>query len=363
MKIIHTADIHLDSKVESSLPPVLAKERRLEILDTFAQLVDYAKDQGVSIVIIAGDLFDKPHVRKGVRRRLLSIIKENEGIDFLYLKGNHGKSDFLEDVDWDDMPANLKTFTEEEWTAYEYGKVVISGREISEENIRTIPVNLILDESKCNIVVLHGREPGYVGSDKTPVIPIQQFKGKFIDYMALGHTHEFTEGRIDDRGSYCYPGVLCGRSFTECGRKGFVLLDINDDSGRLSASFVPFDDRCFYESEAPVNEKMQNEDVKKAVAEALKDARSKDFVRVVLTGKKAMDFDVDISGIEEEYSRQYYFFKLVDKSSIEIDYEAYVGDRSLKGEFVRLMQGENLPEEEKASIIDLGMRAILGEEV
>ena len=47
----------------------------------------------------------------------------------------------------------------------------------------------------------------------------------------------------------------------------------------------------------------------------------------------------------------------------DIDYESYREDRSLKGEFVRLLEGEDLPEEERALIIETGMRAIMGEDI
>ena len=52
-----------------------------------------------------------------------------------------------------------------------------------------------------------------------------------------------------------------------------------------------------------------------------------------------------------------------DKTSVKIDYESYREDRSLKGEFVRLLEGEDLPEEERALIIETGMRAIMGEDI
>ncbi|MBR1629331.1 MAG: DNA repair exonuclease, partial [Lachnospiraceae bacterium] len=244
MKIIHVADLHLDSKIESSLSPEQTRERRLEMLETFSRMVAYAEEQKVSVILISGDLFDKPHIRKSARRRVFEEIVQHPDIDFLYLKGNHGKNDFLSDIPEEELPKNLRMF-EEEWTTYEYGNIVISGREITEENVKTMSVNLILDESKFNIVTLHGQEPGYVGRDRTHSIQLSQFKGKFIDYLALGHVHSYKFGRLDERGVCCYPGCLEGRNFHECGEKGFVLLDIDEDSWQLDAAFVPFASRQF----------------------------------------------------------------------------------------------------------------------
>ena len=44
MKLIHCADLHLDSPMESNLSPEQAKERKNEILGTFAKLVRLAQE-------------------------------------------------------------------------------------------------------------------------------------------------------------------------------------------------------------------------------------------------------------------------------------------------------------------------------
>ena len=58
MKIIHTADVHLDSKLNRHLDDRRAKERRDELLITFQRMVQYADKEGVEAILIAGDLFD-----------------------------------------------------------------------------------------------------------------------------------------------------------------------------------------------------------------------------------------------------------------------------------------------------------------
>ena len=43
MKIIHCADLHLDSKMESNLDREAASMRRDELLDTFERMVRYCQ--------------------------------------------------------------------------------------------------------------------------------------------------------------------------------------------------------------------------------------------------------------------------------------------------------------------------------
>ena len=72
MKIIHCADLHLDSKIDT-IPTDKARVRRDEILRTFEKLCAYAVKNDVSAVIIAGDMFDTSRVSIKTRSRM-SII-------------------------------------------------------------------------------------------------------------------------------------------------------------------------------------------------------------------------------------------------------------------------------------------------
>ena len=56
MKIIHTADLHLDSPLGTNLSLLKQKERKRELLLNLERLIEYAKNQSVKIIIIAGDL-------------------------------------------------------------------------------------------------------------------------------------------------------------------------------------------------------------------------------------------------------------------------------------------------------------------
>ena len=361
MKIIHVADLHLDSKMESNLPIEKARERREELLETYERMVEYADANRVRVILIAGDFFDKKHNRKSVRKRVLEQVRRHPGIDFLYLRGNHDDSDFLIDEKPSNIPSNLKSFREDEWVSYDYGDVVITGREIRCDNARLLANNLVLDQARCNIVTLHGQEMESDGPDRAEIINRSEFRGKNIDYLALGHVHSYKEGRLDDRGVWAYSGCLEGRGFDECGKKGFVLLDVTD--GQITSEFIPFARRTLHEVNVDLNEEMSMPDVIEAVNENLRSIPSDDLVKIVLNGKIHMDLDLDLGRIRRTFLDRFYYVKVKDKTSVKIDYESYREDRSLKGEFVRLLEGEDLPEEERALIIETGMRAIMGEDI
>ena len=82
MKIIHCADIHLDSKMSANLTKEKARERKTELLTTFQNMVAYGAEQGVAAIIIAGDLFDTKNVSATARNVVKDLIQGHPQIAF-----------------------------------------------------------------------------------------------------------------------------------------------------------------------------------------------------------------------------------------------------------------------------------------
>ncbi len=358
MKFIHTADLHLDSKMETHLSPEKAGQRRREILDTFSRLVEFAEQEDVRAILISGDLFDKTHIRKVAKRRVWDEIIAHPDIDFLYLRGNHDQSDFL---DGEVLPDNLVLFSEEEWKKKTYGNICIYGRELTEANAKTITTNLVPNRINTNLVMLHGQESEYEGEDRTEIVNLAQLRDKYIDYLALGHIHRYKCQRLDDRGVYCYPGALEGRGFDECGEKGFVLLEIEE--GKVQHRFIPFASRRIWVVPVETDVQDTTTDIIVKVGEAVAGTPEKDLCRVELQGWRQMESEIDTRRIERSFSQRFFYFEVRDKTRIQIDYENFVNDHSLKGAFIRLLRDEEMPEEEREKIIEIGMKAIMGEEI
>ena len=89
MKLIHCADIHLDSALATSLTRQEARRRNDELLETFIKMMDYAQREKVRAVLVAGDLFDSENGREAVRKRILEAVAAHTQVDFLVLSGNH----------------------------------------------------------------------------------------------------------------------------------------------------------------------------------------------------------------------------------------------------------------------------------
>ena len=96
MKILQVSDLHLEggyNRVGSEKNKILKEEG----LDSFAQTIEIAKKEGVEVVLICGDLFDKLVVRKSIKKFVVDKISSVPQIKFFYCLGNHDHKSIFED--------------------------------------------------------------------------------------------------------------------------------------------------------------------------------------------------------------------------------------------------------------------------
>ncbi len=364
MKIIHCADIHLDSPLSRLGETEKRKERKAELIKAFKNMISYAADHEVKVVIIAGDLFDQSHVSATAKNAVLSCVKDNPGIDFYFLKGNHDKCDFPGEAD--DIPDNFRMFTDE-WTTYELGEnITLTGVELNKDNTQSIYERLHLDVTHFNIVTMHGQDAESSGKNDAQTVSIRDLKNRNIDYLALGHIHTYKEGRLDARGEYCYPGCLESRGYDETGEHGFIVLDINGRERSYSDIKVCNPIRETHVIKVDISGLMSSSDMVSEIDVALRDNHFsiRDLVKVELTGSLDIECEKNTDFIEKQFEGRFFDFKLKDNTELKVNYNDFKLDESLKGEFIRTVEAEpGISEEEKAEIIRIGIKALMGEEI
>lgn len=362
MRIIHCADLHLDSKMTANLTKEQAKERKMEILNTFTRMVDYASENQIEVILIAGDLFDTRNVSATARNAVRDAIEMHPQIDFLYLKGNHDNDNFLSRLE--EIPQNLKLFSDT-WKSYRYGSVVITGLELNRENQITAYNSLVLSQDDYNIVTLHGQDSTYGVKDKAEVIAISELKNKNIDYLALGHVHGYKKEQLDARGTYCYSGCLEGRGFDECKDKGFVVLDVDENTHQMTHTFIPFANRQLYTLDVDVTDCMTSKEAAERMEQVSNEngISSRSLVKFVLVGNVDIECEMNLEYLAQLFQGKFYFEKVSDHTSLKIDYSDYEKDESLKGEFIRMVSNSDLDEQKKSEIIRCGIQALSGEDI
>ncbi len=365
MRIIHCADLHLDSKLNTNLEGEKRKLRRAELNGSFARMIDYAKEYGIEAIIIAGDLFDTANISVSVRDMVRDAVINSPEIEFFYLKGNHDVENFISGLE--EPPKNLHLFGSD-WKSYELrNNVVITGAELDGYNTNTLYDNLVLDVDKLNIVTLHGQEVGYTSKKRNTAenIDINRLKNKCIDYLALGHIHSYRLKPLDSRGVYCYSGCVEGRGFDECGDHGFVLLEIDENDNSIEPVFIPFAKRKIYELEVDVSGADGSLKAVDMISDTLDNMgiSPASMVKLILTGNVDVSVELSVSLITERLADRFFYVTTEDRTKTLVDYDEYKNESSLKGEFVRLVYAdESLDENTKSEIIRCGIRALSGEE-
>ncbi len=352
LRFIHCADIHLGSKMEAKLPRTKVEQRRSEVRATFHRMIDYARDNDVTAILLSGDVFDSDRPLRRDKEFFYNIVRENPDIDFLYLRGNHDSKESYKE----EGLSNLKAFSSE-WTTYSYGDVDITGIELVQENNLSLYSTLSLDRERKNIVMLHGTACEQSGDG---LVNLRELKNRNIDYLALGHYHSYKEDALDTRGRYAYSGCLEGRGFDETGEKGFVLIEVGE---KINAVFVPFALRTIRELFVDVGDCSNAYRCYKKICET-QEWNSGDLLRVNLLGEIVFDNDTLVSSVTEYLGEKCYFVSVKDKTMRHFDIEDFEGDLSLRGEFIRTVIADTkYSDEEKQKIIVYGLRALEGREV
>lgn len=357
MKIIHCADIHLGASMRTHLSLEQSNERKEELLKTFSDMINYAQNNKIQCILIAGDLLDSAYADIKTRNVVIDLISSNPSIDFYYLCGNHDEDSLL--LLNDELPKNLHTFNND-WTSYNLNGAILTGAILGENNAN-LYTKLNLDPQEFNIVLLHGGETRGKDFSTPDTVNFDALKNKNIDYLALGHIHSFKTGKLDKRCTYAYSGCLEGRGFDECGQKGFVVLDLEPTG--MTLNFVPFGKRELHEIEVDISDCHTSQEITAKVNSALAPIPRKDLVRVIFVGEYDENTQKYFNLITMDAQNKFYYFTYKDKTTPRLNLSVFENDISIAGEFVRTVNASDLSEERKQKVILLGLKALKGEEV
>ena len=233
-KILHTADIHLDSPLRSlAMRDEALKEKVQTATRTaFSRVVAAAIEEGVAALLISGDLFDGAERSAHTGAFLVSQLDflRDAGIRVFCVKGNHdAENPVTGGIPW---PDNVHVFgaaggkVELEEGVWIHG-VSFSGRH-AEDSL--LPKFKAPEEGAVNIAMLHTSLSGAAEHDPYAPCSVEDLSDMGFDYWALGHVHKASIHSKDPW--IVMPGTPQGRDIGESGRKSATLITIGD-SGRI----------------------------------------------------------------------------------------------------------------------------------
>lgn len=364
IRILHTADVHLGREFPSLREK--GPEYRRQLLATFEQIIDLAVRQNVSLLLIAGDLFDTNAVLGTPIRTVLAAFKklETAGIRVCVLPGTHdmyGEDSIYRFVG---LPSNVMVFTPQHAShMYEdldltvYGKA-FDGKLVGTSSLQGLSLSA---DSKLHVGMAHCslRVEGVIEKE-TMLVDKSEISGSGFDYLALGHWHSFRD---------CSQGATkafyCGSPepiYMDQKGAGSVALVTIHDKGKVDVQRIRVGSKAFDEMTINVELLKTIEDITQTVSTK---ADPNLILEVTLEGVPNLDHELDPHELEEELGGRFFCLRVMDRTSERLDdvpMEDYPQD-TVAGGFIRAMEAKmtQCPPDEKgiyAEALRLGFALI-----
>ncbi len=224
IKLLHAADLHLDSPF-AGLPPEQAASRRASQRRLAAFLCRLADQRGCQLLLLAGDIFDSIQPYPETLEVLRSAFSACHARIFI-APGNHDY--WTANGPWSlHWPDNVHIFRSSVPQAVPLPDLdcTIYGAAFTAPEMPGLLRDFHTDAAHA-VMVLHA-DAAQKTSPYSPVTP-PQIAASGLQYLALGHIHSRSGLRRAGETYYAWPGCPEGRGFDECGPKGVLELTLGD---------------------------------------------------------------------------------------------------------------------------------------
>ena len=323
MKLLHSADWHLDSPIYGRTQDQTDLLRGA-LLQLPHKVVTVAREAHCDLMLLSGDLFDGAYTPESLEA-VKTALKEAE-IPLFISPGNHdfvgAASPWLTEV-W---PENVHIFTSrtvESIPLPELDCRVYGAAFTAMEDAGLLEDFCLQGAEKWHLGVFHG-DPTMVDSPYGP-ITAEQVRASGLSYLALGHIHK--GGSFQTGNTLCaWPGCPMGRGFDELEQKGVNIVTLEDG---CTIRFLPLEVPRFYDWELEAGA-----DAAATISSHLPGAGSQDFYRITLTGESE---PIDCDALRAQFS-QFPNLQLRDRTVPPIDLWASIGSDTLEGAYFGMLQ-------------------------
>lgn len=358
-RFLHSSDFHLGSYFYSSdLPVELVENRRENIWASIESLFSYAREKKVDCIFLCGDLFNENYVTVSILERLNSLFKSVPETKIFIIFGNHDPYSKESKFRYLNLSSNVFVFEDDRVHCFEFEDYNVYGISYTDRilNKPSYFEDIQLDSEKINILMLHTDiiMPNFNYMN----LSLSDIENLGFDYVALGHIHK--PQKIRD--NIIYPGSLEPLSFKETGFHGAIFGEFEDR--KLYTKLLPLSSSIFtlvnYELKESFDFYYLLEYLKKNVVAEDKN----NYIRLILTGKLPMGFDLDIMGLEEALKKYVYYIEVIDNTEENYDIEKILdlNRENQIGIFIDKVNALNESIDIKEKILKYGLNALMRED-
>ncbi len=357
IKILHCADLHLDSPM-AALGITKAELRRNDLRAAFTALTLSAKMNKVDFLIISGDLFDSEFVTKDTIALLKREFESIPECKIIIAPGNHDPFTSGSCYRRGEFPDNVYIFSSPELSYFDFPEMntTVYGWAFTKEHMPSAPLDdfTVENPSRINILAAHGDldRPDSVYCN----IPSKRLREIGFDYVALGHRHAY---ETSDDARIAYSGCLEGRGFDETGAKGAILAVIEKDgASRFAAKFVKFSRHTYHIENLDITGAASNADVISRLEAFITENHynEESALRVILTGEVSGDFKISPSFVCDRFP-QLFILQIIDRTMPVLDKDKLKNDITIRGAFFRALEAElSSDDKEQREIAAMALR-------
>lgn len=342
IKIIHAADIHLDSPFRME-DLQKAQARKNELRAAFSSLIYWVKTEAADLLLIAGDLFDSPHPSGDAVDFVLTQFRLIPNCRVFIAPGEHdfyaGDSVYVKTK----FPDNVTVFrdsslTKTSVTTVSGDRVNVYGYAFTSPIMEKNPFSsLTLDKSdEINLICGHGTLTA--AESKLCPITLAEVRTTRADYIALGHVHNTPGIKKIETTFFGYSGSLEPRSFNDCGERGAYKIEITKKGGTALCrpAFFRLAKRMYATDTLDLTGQTTLEGIAQAMAELIKEKEyaSDTLLRLEVTGKIPPELDSSPKTLASLVSGVFYC-EVIDNTTPLFDLDSLKKDPTVKGEIVR----------------------------
>ncbi|MBQ0084045.1 MAG: DNA repair exonuclease [Clostridiales bacterium] len=364
IKIIHTADLHFGAEF-AFLNERQKNQRKSELWLTFTKIIDKCIKEEADFLLIAGDVFDSNAADSALAESFFKCIETLPKTQVIAVTGNHDP--FTTDSPYlgYPLPKNFHIIGSEnvkidfdDKNCSVFGSAFV-GCYKEPQSLFSAPI----DKSRINIAVIHG---DINSGSKYNYISREFLENSGMNYVALGHIHKYTGIQKAGSTCYAYPGCPEPHGFDELGKKGVIVGNISPEKAEFE--FVPMSQRIHYCAHLDISGAISNSDIENSIAQSLfyefGEEYDKNLYEIILEGETEENFRPDVAALCSRFNDKVFFMKIKDRTTVKTNFELLKKEKSLKGEFARIMleKIEAEPEnEELKMVLDTGLKAFFGE--
>lgn len=371
LKILHTGDIHLDSPF-SHLDERRAEIRRREVREAFSDAMTYARENGVDLVLIAGDVFDGEFVTRETAawlQRELAALR----CPVVIAPGNHDCRSPSSVWARTEFPENVRIFRTAETEKFSFDdlRCDVYGYAFTAPELTECPLSgrTVDDPARINLICAHGD----TSSPLSRYCPITRavLRDFGADYAALGHIHNPGAIVCRDGTVSAYCGSLEARAPDETGEHGAIVAEIEKEDGtaNVRTERIRFSRRRYESLTVDVTGADTFSSVEEKLARAASDAGCGEdtLLRAELRGAVAPGLVVDTKALEESLPGLF-AVRVTDATAPALSMRELENDRTVRGEFCRALLEKiesGSPRERRIATMALrcGLAAMSGEEI